>query len=99
MNFKNVDEGIDYILNRFNKDELKTLIECTPSDIHFSLGIWVKNEIIYNKDCNMAELIINREKNSNPQFKTEEFPTPQHYEELTHIVIEELISKLDSNNI
>ncbi len=94
MNFKDVDAGIEYILNRFDKNELNTLIKCSPSELHFSLGIWIKNEIIYNKDCNMAELIIIREKDNNPLYKEEKFPTPHHHEELTHIVIEEIIKKL-----
>ncbi len=99
MNFNNFDEGIEYILNRFKKEELETFSECSRSEIHFSLSIWIKNEFIYNEDCNLAELIINREKQTNPLYKKEIFPTPHHHEELSHIVIEELINKLKLNSI
>jgi len=95
LNFNSVEEGIDYIISRFDKDELQALLECSQSELHFSLGIWIKNEIIYNQDCNLAELLINSEKQNNPLYKEEKFPTPHHHEELSHIVIEELIKKLD----
>ena len=95
MNFKNVEEGIDYIFNRFGSDDLELLRNCKISDLHFSLGIWIKNEFIYNDDCNLSELIIKRELDNNPLYQKEKFPTPHHHEELTHIVIEELIKKLE----
>jgi len=98
LNFHTVEEGIEYILSRFEKDELETFLKCSRSEIHFSLGIWVKNEIIYNQDCNLAELIISREKQNNPLYTEEKFPTPQHHEELSHIVIEEIIQKLKLNS-
>lgn len=95
MNFNNVDEGVEYIISQFDKDELRALLECSQSELHFSLGIWIKNEIIYNQDCNLAGLIISREKHINPLYKEELFPTPHHHEELSHILIEELIKKLE----
>lgn len=99
MKFKNIEEGIENIISRFNKDELKTLSVCSPGDLHFSLGPWVRNEIIYNEECNMSELIIKREIEINPFYKKELFPTPQHHEELAHIVIEEIIKHLNSDRI
>ena len=99
MNFNNIEEGIEHILSRFDRDELNTLLDCSPSELHFSLGIWVKNEIIYNEDCNMSELIVKREKENNPLYREELFPTPHHHEELAHIVIEEIIKSLEKSSI
>ncbi len=49
------------IYTRFGNDELKLLRSCNLSDLHLSLGIWIRNEFIYNDDCNLSQLIINRE--------------------------------------
>ena len=42
---------------------------------------------------------IKREKENNPLYREELFPTPHHHEELSHIVIEEIIKSLENNSI
>ena len=82
------------IYTRFGNDELKLLRSCNLSNLHFSLGMWIRNEFIYNDDCNLSQLINNREIENNPLYQKEKFPPPHHHEELSHIVIEELIKKI-----
>lgn len=79
------------IYTRFGNDELKLLRSCNLSALYFSLGMWIRNEFIYNDDCNLSQQINNREIENNPLYQKEKFPPPHHHEELSHIVIEELI--------
>jgi len=91
MNFNNVEEGIEYKYNLLAIDELRLLRSCNLSELHFSLGMWIRNEFIYNDDCNLSQQINNREIENNPLYQKEKFPPPHHHEQLSHIVIEELV--------
>ncbi len=93
MNFNNVEEGIEYIYNLLTIDELKLLKRCNLSDLYLSLGMWIRNEFIYNDDCNLSQLINNREIENNQFYQKEKFPPPHHHKELSHIVIDEPIKK------
>jgi len=78
----------------FGNDELKLLRSSNLRNLHFSLDMWIRNEFIYNDDCNLSQLINKREIENNPLYQKEKFPTPYHHEKLSHIVIDELIKKL-----
>ncbi len=91
MNFNNVEEGIEYIYNLLTIDELKLLRSCNLSELHFIPGMWIRNEFIYNDDCNLSQQINNRKIKNNSLYQKEKFPPLLHPDEISHIVIDELI--------
>ena len=93
--FKNLDEAIDYIIGQLSDSEKDLIKNGDPASLQMGLAGWVNKEFVYSENMNFSELVYEKVKSEDPEFKS----NPDkllfiHPDNVAGIIIEELIEKL-----
>ena len=95
--FNNLDEAIDYIIDQLSDSERELIKNGDPAGLHMGLAGWVSKEFVYNEKLNITELVIDQIKNKDPYYReNQDKPLHIHPDNITGLVIDELISKLNN---
>ena len=86
MKFKNLDEGIDYIIGSLTQSEKDMIKNADPAGVHMALARWADSEYISNDISNIKDLVVEK-------LQTEESEYI-HNDNIVGVLIEEIIEKL-----
>ncbi|MGI9535255.1 MAG: hypothetical protein ACR2NW_09925 [Thermodesulfobacteriota bacterium] len=93
--FSNLNEAIDYIVSQLSNNEKDLIKNGDPNGLQMGLAGWVNKEFVNNENMNFTELIYEKVKNEDPNYKQNpDKPLYIHPDNIAGFIIEELIEKL-----
>ena len=93
--FSTLNEAIDYIISQLSDKEKDMIKNGDPTGLHMGLAGWVNREFVNNENMNFAELVYEKVKNEDNNYKqAPNKPLYIHPDNITGFIIEELIEKL-----
>ncbi len=63
MKFDNLDEAIEFVIDRMSDSEKDMIKNADPSGIHMALARWANTEYASNDNYNFKELILENIRN------------------------------------